>query len=238
MRDRKINAVLNVAFPRMSPAPSAAPISVSVTVLSPSSLNVQWEMVPCIQRNGEITGYLVQYTGGGSTQIMNVSGASMTEANITGLSPSTAYDVRVAAVNDVGTGVYSDPQSVMTLGNLFVPINGHSLFVFKQLHIVEVPVLSAGVTTTTSISLSWTSAGSDVNYAVMWQRDASLECPDVDEDLFTIYNGSTRYDIMGLEEDSRYDVTVLAFNAEDSRALSNTCTAMTLEAGERYNHYS
>ena len=103
---------------KFSPAPSAAPSSVSVTAVSPSSLNVQWEMVPCICRNGNITGYLVKYTGGGSTQTMSVSGSSTTEVNITGLSPSTSYDVQMAAVNDAGTGVFSDSQSVMTKGNL------------------------------------------------------------------------------------------------------------------------
>ena len=70
----------------------------------------------------------------------------------------------------------------------------------------------------------------------MWQRDTSLECPDdVDEDSDTI--SSTSYDIMGLEEDSRYSITVTASNADGSSEVSNTVTAMTLEAGERCNNY-
>ena len=65
----------------------------------------------------------------------------------------------------------------------------------------------------------------------MWQRDTSGECPDEDEDSISLTDGSTSYDIMGLEEDSSYNITVTASNAAGS-AVSNTVTAMTLEAGE------
>ena len=93
--------------------------------------------------------------------------------------------------------------------------------------------MTVGTTTATSISLSWTSAGSEVDsYEVMWQRDTSGECPDEDEDSISLTDGSTSYDIMGLEEDSSYSITVTASNAAGSSAVSNPVTAMTLEAGE------
>ena len=83
-------------------------------------------------------------------------------------------------------------------------------------------------------ALSWTSAGSVVDsYEVMWQRDTSGECPDEDEGSTTITDGSTSYDIMGLEENSNYSITVAASNAAGSSAVSNTVTEMTLEAGEK-----
>ena len=66
---------------------------------------------------------------------------------------------------------------------------------------------------------------------MMWQRDTSGECPDEDEDSISLTDGSTSYDIMGLEEDSSYSITVTASNVAGS-AVSNTVTAMTLEAGE------
>ena len=94
------------------------------------------------------------------------------------------------------------------------------------------PHVTVGTTTVTSISLSWTSAGSEVDsYEVMWQRHTSGECPDEDEDSISLTNGSTSYDIMGLEEDSSYSITVTANNAAGSSTVSNTVTAMTLEAG-------
>ena len=90
-------------------------------------------------------------------------------------------------------------------------------------------------TTATSISLSWSVPSGSVvdSYEVMWQRDTSGECPDEDEDSISLTDGSTSYDIMGLEEDSSYSITVTASNAAGSSAVSNTITAMTLEAGER-----
>ena len=86
--------------------------------MTSSSITVQWEMVPCIHRNGDITGYSVQYTGGGSTQTVSVSGdSSGGMVTISGLSPNTMYTVdtvEVAAVNSAGTGMYSDPVMIDT----------------------------------------------------------------------------------------------------------------------------
>ena len=99
--------------------PSAAPTSVSVLAnVTSSSITVQWGAVDCADRNGDITGYSVQYTGGGSTQTMNVSGdSSGGMVTISGLSPATLYTVEVAAVNSAGPGVYSDPLPTLTSGN-------------------------------------------------------------------------------------------------------------------------
>ena len=65
----------------------------------------------------------------------------------------------------------------------------------------------------------------------MWQRDTSGDCSDVGGGSMIISVGSTSYDIMGLQEDSRYSITVTATNAAGSRVA--TVPAMTLEAGER-----
>ena len=94
--------------------------------------------------------------------------------------------------------------------------------------------MTAGTTTPTSITISWTSAGSeDVSYNVMWERDTSLRCTSFsDTGSTTITDGSTSYEITELEEDSTYSITVTASNSAPSSAVSNTTTAMTMEAGE------
>ena len=94
--------------------------------------------------------------------------------------------------------------------------------------------MTAGTTTATSITISWTSAGSEgVSYEVMWQTDDVGGCSGgSDMDSTTITDGSTSYDIPGLEEDSTYSITVTASNSAGSSAVSNTVTAMTMEAGE------
>ena len=82
----------------------------STSEVTSSSINVQWEMVPCIHRNGDILGYLVQYTGGVTMSVIGI------EATISNLMPSTIYSIQVAALNRNGTGVYSDPRNQLTLG--------------------------------------------------------------------------------------------------------------------------
>ena len=69
----------------------------------------------------------------------------------------------------------------------------------------------------------------------MWQRDTTVGCPDVDGSSDTMIT-DTSYDITGLEEDSSYSITVRASNTAGSSEVSNTVTAMTLEAGERDSH--
>jgi len=97
---------------------------------------------------------------------------------------------------------------------------------------VQAPVVTVGSTTATTISLSWTSAGSVVNsYEVMWERDTSGECPDEDEGSATIIGGSISYTITGLEEDSNYTITVNATSAAGS-TVSEPVTGMIGEAGE------
>ena len=87
-------------------------------------------------------------------------------------------------------------------------------------------------TTPTTISLSWTAANGTVDsYEVMWERDTSGECPDVDEGSATISGSSTSHTISGLEEDSNYTITVTAINTAGS-AVSVPVTAVTGEAGE------
>ena len=100
----------------ISSVPSAAPDSVSISSVTSSSITVQWEMVPCIHRNGDITGYSVRYgIQGQSTQTMPVPGDSSGGTyEITGLQPSTTYSIQVAAINSAGTGDYSDPYLITT----------------------------------------------------------------------------------------------------------------------------
>ena len=70
---------------------------------------------------------------------------------------------------------------------------------------------------------------------VSWQRDISGECPDDEDEGSTITGSSTSTTITGREEDSRYFITVTAFNDAGSGQVSNIVTAVTEEAGESYS---
>ena len=106
----------------LPPAPSAAPSNVRVTGATSTTVTVQWEMVPCIHRNGEITGYSVRYSGDGSTDTSFVSGGGTRQTTISGLTPSTDYTIQVAAINDAGTGPYSNGMVQRTAGQWMMTV--------------------------------------------------------------------------------------------------------------------
>ena len=89
------------------------------------------------------------------------------------------------------------------------------------------------VTIATTIPISWTSSGPNVErYVVTWDRDTSRECPDVDSGSHNIVDGSTTdYIIRNLQEDSSYFILVKAFSPA-GMAVSLEVTGRTLEAGE------
>lgn len=79
--------------------------------MTSSIITVQWGAVDCIHRNGETTGYLVQYweIGNRSIHAITVSSGSVFVTTLSNLTPSTSYFIKVAAVNSAGVGVFSDP---------------------------------------------------------------------------------------------------------------------------------
>ena len=92
----------------LSPVPSAPPGGITAVNVVPTSFSVEWENVPCMQRNGEITGYSVRYgvPGNGGTETLTGPDALM--ANLTELISDTNYLVQVAGVNGQGIGEYGE----------------------------------------------------------------------------------------------------------------------------------
>ena len=80
-----------------------------ITTVNPASLMVSWQLPPVIDHNGPLTGHMIQYTRVGSSDIMNDVVTSGTTHTISGLVAYSNYSIRVAAVNDQGTGPFSNP---------------------------------------------------------------------------------------------------------------------------------
>ena len=124
--------VMSLKSTIIPPVSSEPPTSVRVSGVTSSSITVQWGPVDCIYRNGDITGYSVQYIKlGGSGTESSLQEVTNRQATISGLTPSTVYAVFVAAVNSAGTGVYSDEVVQETEGehitdalNIMCLING------------------------------------------------------------------------------------------------------------------
>ena len=87
-------------------APTGPPTQVN-TSATPTTITVQWGPVDCIHRNGDITGYSVCVMSNEVLKNISTSGDTR-NATISALRPFTEYNISVAAVNSVGTGVYSD----------------------------------------------------------------------------------------------------------------------------------
>ena len=89
----------------LSTAPSGGPASVTAGIVTANSITVQWEEVPCLHHNGEITGYTV-VARTSEEVVKSVDIDDGREVTISGLNLSTIYNVAVAAINSAGTGPF------------------------------------------------------------------------------------------------------------------------------------
>ena len=123
MRERE-RTILALGYLLLSPAPSDGPASVTAGTVTANSITVQWEEVPCLHRNGEITGYTVVATTGEMVKSVDVDvdDDDGRETTVSGLTPNTQYSVSVAAVNSAGTGPASSID-IETPGECVVHIN-------------------------------------------------------------------------------------------------------------------
>ena len=81
-----------------------------------TSITVMWEGLSCIDRNGEITGYRIQYGVTTLSSTVNITGTSASDRTFTasGLVPLTTYMFRIAAVTSDGVGPYSSVERIAT----------------------------------------------------------------------------------------------------------------------------
>ena len=97
------------------------------------------------------------------------------------------------------------------------------------------PLVSVDNTTATTISLSWTSAGSEVDsYELNWERDTSLQCPEENKGNATVSGSITNYNLTALKGNSSYIINITATNAAGN-ASSGPVTGVTKKAGEMYS---
>ena len=79
--------------------------------ISPVSILIRWGRVPCINRNSNITGYIVvNRTSDGTAMNVSVSGTDLSERTYTAtpLAFNTSYFIEIAAVTNTGvTGSFS-----------------------------------------------------------------------------------------------------------------------------------
>ena len=95
--------------------PTGSPQNIAFFVTS-RSVSVSWNEIECIERNGMITNYTVEFSSlGGSVipGVLMVDERPRFTAN--GLTPFTNYTFRVAGINSIGTGPFSDLITIQTV---------------------------------------------------------------------------------------------------------------------------
>ena len=97
--------------------PAGIPTGVRSTTLNSTSITVMWDRLSCVDHNGEITGYRIQYGITTLSTTVNITGTSASDRTFTasGLVPLTTYMFRIAAVNSDGVGPYSNTESFDTI---------------------------------------------------------------------------------------------------------------------------
>ena len=99
-----------------STVPSSSPLDVMVESEIPASLLVSWQPPLEKDHNGPITGYKIQYTRIGSSN-MSVTVTNGTNHRISALDALVNYSVIVAAMTVNGTGPFSDVVVGISGGN-------------------------------------------------------------------------------------------------------------------------
>ncbi|XP_071498430.1 receptor-type tyrosine-protein phosphatase delta-like, partial [Diadema antillarum] len=99
--------------------PSAPPMEVGATVLSSESIEVRWQPPPAEDRNGEVTGYKIQYhkvspLSPTTPAIVVAVDADVRSFVLDDLSKYTLYDISVMASTAIGDGPSSESLSIRT----------------------------------------------------------------------------------------------------------------------------
>ena len=88
------------------------------------SISVSWDAIDCIERNGEITGYTVEFQRLDASAVTSVTVVNQT-FTASGLTPHTNYIFRVAGFNSNGRGPFTAITRLVTReeGILFELLN-------------------------------------------------------------------------------------------------------------------
>ena len=102
-----------------------------------TTITVIWDELNCVDRNGVITGYMVQYGIITFSTSVNITGPSTSDRTFTAseLVPLTSYIFRIAAVNSDGVGPYSNEVNLSAsfpTGKAISSINLDYAFVVLQ----------------------------------------------------------------------------------------------------------
>ncbi len=110
--------------------PSGSPGVAIATTIRSTNITLTWTEIECLDRNGVITSYTIQY-GEGNTRDMTINTQSNATTHlITGLKPFTQHTFNVAGINSVGIGPFSGPSEIIRTSEESNLIKYHPLLLF------------------------------------------------------------------------------------------------------------
>lgn len=183
-----------------------APTSVSAATGS-SRATISWT-APASNGGSSITGYAVQFsTDNGSTFATQVlTGSTSTSYTYTGLTPSTAYVFRIAAITAVGQGSWSSNTSSVTIQDL-----------------PGAPTSVTGTDGNAQVVVSWTAPTSNggaaiSDYAIQYSSNSGSTWTTFTDGVST----STSATVTGLTNGTSYIFRVAAINTWGTGSYSTS----------------
>ena len=186
-------------------------------------VSLRWRR-PDHDGGSEITGYDIEVStdlGSSWRSVISNTGSTKTSYTVTGLTPATTYRYRVAAINDAGTGTYSEYASVRT--DAVVPDRPRNL--------------TATVVAYDQIDLDWTTPSYDggapiTGYVIEvsgdqreWERLAEID-------------PAVTYQHIGVEPGIVWSYRILAVNEAGASLPSEIASAVIDDVVQRSNRVS
>jgi len=196
------------ATTQSSPAPPAAPSSLTATAVSASQINLAWT-----DNSSNEDGFKIERKTGAAGTYAEVGsvGVGVTAFSNTGLAASTQYFYRVFAHNTGGNSVFSNEANATTTGTVTVPAAPTSL--------------TATAVSSSQINLAWVDNSNNEDGFKIERRDPGSS---VYTEIAIVAANVTSYSNTGLAANTKYGYRVRSYNSAGNSAYSNIVSATTL----------
>ena len=179
---------------------------------------------------GDTTCYRISFTGGGTSDSVDVSGGDTNTFLVTDLVEVATYTVSIVGTSQHLLSTTVPVSGPVTLGELKMYVKTDSI---PSLHSLVPPPSTPAVvdmdsisTTDSTITLSWTVPPDATESEVIWELSGQTRrravCQDDDMTSGRLPKDQNSYTISGLRSGTSYDITVTVLNPAGSKSVTLT----------------
>ena len=193
----------------------------------PTSIRVTWTPPSPL---GDTTGYRISFTGGGSSDSVDVNGGDTNSYTLTGLMEEATYTVSIVGTSQQLSSTTVSVSGPVILGEVKICVKSDPIPSFCSL--VLPPSAPAVVdmdsikTTDSTITLSWTLPPDATASEVTWELSGQTRRRAVRQDnnmtSGRLPRDQNSYTISGLRSGTSYDITVTVFNPAGGNPVTFT----------------